>query len=67
MSSPYLGISDFLQSPSMRCLGAHPMWKVSHKREIETHPWTQSSDANKWGSQDALPAECEVSRIQDPE
>ena len=67
MSSPCLGISDLLQNPSMRCFEAHPMWKVSYKKEIEVRHWTQFLDVDKRGNQDTIPAEHVVSQIQDSE
>ena len=48
----------------MRCFCAHPMKKVSYRREIEIRPWTQSLDKNKQGNQDAIPTEHVVSRKQ---
>ena len=41
----------------MRCFVDHPMKKVSHKRDIEVHLWTQSSDVDIRGNQDAIPSE----------
>ena len=67
MSSLYLGISDLLQSPSMGCFDVHSIWRVSHRSETKFRLWTQSSDADKQGSQDALPVGRVVSWIQDPE
>ena len=49
----------------MGCFDAHPIWRLSHKSETEAHLWTQSPDADKRGSQDALPAGRVVSWIQD--
>ena len=67
MSSPCLRISNLLQSPSMRCFGPQPMKKVSHRKETEVHPCTQSSDMDKWGNQDAIPMGRVVSRKQSSE
>ena len=62
LSSPCLGISNLLQSSSMRCFGVHPI-KVSHKKETEVRLWTQSSNVDNWGNQDAIPTKHVVSRI----
>ena len=62
MSSPCLGISNFLQNSSIRCFGAHPMKKVFHRKETKVCPRTQSLDMDKRGNQDAIPAEYVVSR-----
>ena len=47
----------------MRFFGDHPMKKVSHKRETEVHPWTQSLDMDNRGSQKIPPSEHVVSQI----
>ena len=46
---------------------AYPKKMVSNKIEMRVHLWTLSSDAQNQGSQDALPWERIVPRIQYPE
>ena len=62
MSSPCLGTLDILQSLSIRCFGAHPMKKASHRKETKVHLWTRSSNVDKQGNQDVKPVEHVVSR-----
>ena len=45
-----------MKSPSMRCFGDHLIKKVSHKRKTEVRLWTQSSDMDMKGNQDAIPS-----------
>ena len=59
-----IGISDLLQSSSMGCFNAYPIWRVSHRSEKKACLWTQSSDADKRGSQDALCGTCSISNTR---